>query len=270
MMNDYQMEELIPIVAGLTQEYTSKQSTSVSYDRARQLMEAVIYCINLNEEGNQLAKAEAMTAKEAYALGFEILLTKVKKAQHAYNEMIVNFEAYENENYYDTVTKAISVFFIYYDVKFAPQETIITMDYPTICPVNQLVGISAIEKYIDYISIEQAFLGALPKEFVIQTLTNYQASYRKQFYNICNIVLRHILKYMLIGKKLGTVLTQEDYGKIKHIISLKNKTELKAIFSDFLEKLVCEKYNNNLRMFDYLKRDIEDFVVEVKCSKELY
>lgn len=39
----YSMEELIPIVAKLTEEFTAKESSSVTYERARQFMEAVIY-----------------------------------------------------------------------------------------------------------------------------------------------------------------------------------------------------------------------------------
>ena len=39
----YDMEELMPIVARLTEEFTSGESTSVTYERARSLMEAVIY-----------------------------------------------------------------------------------------------------------------------------------------------------------------------------------------------------------------------------------
>ena len=41
----YEMEELIPIVAELTERYTGYESTSVTYEKANQLMEAVIYCI---------------------------------------------------------------------------------------------------------------------------------------------------------------------------------------------------------------------------------
>ena len=38
---DYGMEELIPVVAELTEKFTSAESSSVSYERARHLMEAV-------------------------------------------------------------------------------------------------------------------------------------------------------------------------------------------------------------------------------------
>lgn len=42
-VDTYHMEELIPIVAMLADKYTSKESSSISYERANQLMEATIY-----------------------------------------------------------------------------------------------------------------------------------------------------------------------------------------------------------------------------------
>ena len=41
----YKTEELIPIVAKLAEKYTAKESTSITYEKAQQLMGAVIYCI---------------------------------------------------------------------------------------------------------------------------------------------------------------------------------------------------------------------------------
>lgn len=42
---DYEMEELLPIVATLAEKYTGGESSSISYEKAGQLMEAVMYCI---------------------------------------------------------------------------------------------------------------------------------------------------------------------------------------------------------------------------------
>ena len=68
-MNDYEMEELIPIVAKLTERFTSKESTSVTYEQARQLMGAVIYCIQQCQGENNVSISDRMPAKDAYAYG---------------------------------------------------------------------------------------------------------------------------------------------------------------------------------------------------------
>lgn len=267
-MNNYEMEELLPLVAELTEKYTSKESTSISYEKARQLMEAVIYCIHQCEDDNQLISAEKLSAKDAYYLGREKLKEKVKRTQTAYNKMIVDFNSFGNENYNDTVTKGIPGFFQYYDIWFAPQETIITMDYPTICPIRGVTGIDAIEKYVEYISCEQRFMGALPEDYVCEILYRFQKSYKKQFYNVCSIILRHILGHMITGQKLGVFASKEDYVKMEEIIQAHDKVWLKKKLLNLLESLIQQKYEGNLSMQLYLKEDIEDYATEMYIAAQ--
>lgn len=262
------MEELLPLVAELTEKYTSKESTSISYERARQLMEAVIYCIHQCEDDNQLISAEKLSAKDAYYFGCEKLKEKVKRTQTAYNKMIIDFNSFGNENYNDTVTKGIPGFFRYYDIWFAPQETIITMDYPTICPMKGVTGIDAIEKYVEYISYEQRFMGALPENYVCEILYRFQKSYKKQFYNICSIILRHILGHMITGQKLGMVASDEDYIRLQEIIQAHDKAWLETRLVNLLESLIREKYEGNLLMQLYLKEDLKDFATEMYLAAQ--
>ena len=51
----YEMEDLIPLVGYLAQKYTSGESTSVTYEKAEQLMEAVLYCIREAERETEHA-----------------------------------------------------------------------------------------------------------------------------------------------------------------------------------------------------------------------
>lgn len=267
-MKNYEINELLPIVAELTERYTSKESTSISYERARQLMEAVLYCIKECEEDNQLISSKGMAVREAYRCGYENVIRKVKKTQIAYNEMIINFCAYGNENYHDTVTKAIPGFFKYYDARFAPQENIITMDYPTICPIAGNSGIDAIEKYVKFISYEQRFMSALPQEYVYEVLSKFQLSYRKQFYNICSIILRHILVHMMLEKSLEKVSTEEDYEMLREVIIKQGREKSEKIFLGLLEKLIQEKYGGDKELENYLGTDLKDFTTEIHIAAQ--
>lgn len=261
----YTMEELIPIVAKLADKYTLKESTSISYERAQQLMEAVIYCIaHCSGERELISRdEERLTAEAAYQRGYENLISKVKKTQESYNDMILYFNAYGNENYHDTVIKALPGFFRYYDVRFAPQETLITMDYPVLCPITGKAGIDAIEKYVEYIGLEQKFMGALPDEYVQEVLYRFQTGYRKQFYNICDIVLRHILGHMMLGKGFEQVSMKSDYEMLSEII-LKHDVEwIEEMFMNHLHSLIQEKYNGDEAMEKYLQADIKNTATEL-------
>lgn len=260
----YEMEELLPIVAALAEQYTSKESTSVSYEQANRLMEAVLYCIDQCSEVGQLASNRGLTAREAYEWGYEFVVQKVKRTQELYNEMIVEFCAYGNENYEASVKRAIPGFFQYYDAKFAPRETIITMDYPTICPIADETGINAVGKYVEYISCEQRFLEALPQECVCDILFRFQTDYGKQFYNICSIVLRHILGHMLIGEPLGNMAGEKEYATLGRLILERDAEYLEKLIKKLLHQLILKKYEGDQMLECYLQADIRNFVVEMQ------
>ena len=126
----YEIEELIPLVGWLAQKYTSGESTSVTYEKAEQLMEAVLYCIREAERETEYAVAapERMTAEKIYHIGAEAVERKTKTALKLYHQILPEFHSYENQCLQDTMTKGIPEFFKWYDVRFAPQETILTLE----------------------------------------------------------------------------------------------------------------------------------------------
>ena len=145
--NIYSMEDLLPIVAKLAKEFTGNESSSVTYERARQLMEAVLYCMSHFETGDlALSSSNLLPAEEIYRLGLDALIEKVKSTQNKYNRLMEFFDHYGNKNYRDTVEKALPGFFLYYDVKFAPTDPIITMDYPVFKMDMNLQGIDRIRQ----------------------------------------------------------------------------------------------------------------------------
>ena len=184
---NYEMNELLPVVANLTEKYTAGQSTSVTYERAQKLMEAVLYCVEEFERLKGLA-AEKISAQMAYEIGYERILDKTKKVKEEYHVMMKTFQAYGNKNYYDTVTNAISGFFLYYDIRFAPQETIITMDYPVFEVDRKLEGIDIISQYIDAIWEEQCYLMKFPRNYIISELRSFHPRYEKEFFNLKEIL----------------------------------------------------------------------------------
>ena len=217
------MEELIPIVAELTEKYTSKESTSVSYNTAKQLMNAVIYCMNeidlVNYELDSGAAkdmavkdmTEQQNSKLAYRTGYELVVKKVFKTKALFEEMALDFNAYRNRAYYETVMKGMPAFFLYYDPKFNPQNHILTLDYPTIKSVQNSCGIDAIYEYLSYTKLEQELLKAFPEEYITTLLSFYHADYEELFINIGSIVLRNIIVCMILGKNITNHCFEKIY-----------------------------------------------------------
>lgn len=275
-MNDYPLKELMPIVAKLAEGYVSKESTSIPYEKAEQLIDAVLYCIHeiTSANKNQTSDMELLqpffennqniTIEDMYINGYKIVIEKVKNTQLLFNEMISSFNSYGNENYQDTVTRAIPGFFRLYDVRFAPQDTVITMDYPVLGGPytdegKSITGIDAIKKYVEDISLEQLFLGRFPENYVIDVLYEFQKDYKKQFYNICEIILRHVLANLLINANPDDTDTAKKHIKILETLRNMTKTELRQKLTCILEIFITEQYSDNHKLYDYLNRDTDEY-----------
>ena len=270
-MSSYAMEELLPIVAELTAKYTRNESTSVTYETAEQLMGAVLYCIHeYHEEStydsdviNKEDTIRAMTtakqgenARRAYEEGYQKVLKKIESVRVSYNHLVEIFQAYGNVNYHDTVIKGVAGFFKFYDPRFAPQDSIITMDYPTIRPIGELTGIDAIERYITDISLEQSLLQALPTEWIIETLTADHTDFQTQFYNICGVVLRELLDQ----RKVRAWIKELPVGQTQ---SEQFRGELEEKLTEKLRRMVREHYHDDPALLDYLSGVLPDICVEL-------
>ena len=257
---DYRMEELVPVVAELVEKYTSAESTSVTYERAAHLMEAVLYCIHECEGQAVLMAADGLSAKEAYSVGKQLVKEKTACAQRQYERLMEDFCAYENENYHDTVVHAVPGFFRKYDIEFAPQETIITMDYPVLMPPAGLTGIDAIAEYIRCIALEQQFMGTFPGEYVIEVLHGYQAGYRRQFYNLCSILFRHTLERLLASHMGDTDCTCSTAQVRERLVRNYTRQQMQELLEALTEQMVLQGFQNAGGLAAYLKCDIDDYI----------
>jgi len=270
------MEELIPIVAELTEKYTSKESTSVSYNTAKQLMNAVIYCMNeidlVNYELDSGAAkdmavkdmTEQQNSKLAYRTGYELVVKKVFKTKALFEEIALDFNAYRNRAYYETVMKGMPAFFLYYDPKFNPQNHILTLDYPTIKSVQDSCGIDAIYEYLSYTKLEQELLKAFPEEYITTLLSFYHADYEELFINIGSIVLRNIIVCMILGKNITNhCFEKNDAVILKKYIESSSQEELEIKLCNLVKILVNQVYNHNEQLYEYLKEDVKDISFEL-------
>lgn len=230
MKTEYQMEQLLPLVAKLTDKYTSKESSSVTYETASMLMEAVIYTLDecfaydtcvMDAENNSVgADAEAgfqtrslvserkstVDASVMYDRGKELILEKVYQAKSLYEAIAMDFVWYGCRNYKDTVLKGMPAFFTKYDPLFKPQDHILTLDYPLLCRVSrsdgeELRGVDLILYYLKCIQAEQWFLKCFAPEAVQSCLRELGSDF-PAFYmdNLCQPVLWRALECMIADR----------------------------------------------------------------------
>lgn len=267
---EYQLEELMPIVKELSEKYTRKESTSITYELAQQLMEAVIYCIEQNDSvensnlNTLLDTNTTISVKDAYNLGYTIAFNKVTKSMQIYDNIINGFNDYDNKAYHDTVVLGMPSFFKYYDIKFNPQNHLLTLDYPILININDKCGINAIYSYLNYIQLEQNFLNSLPESFVKKILVLYSKNYKSLFINICSIVLRYMLISIVCNNNINNYNYNENNIKqIKNFLQNKGKKDLETQLENILKNIIETKYENNQILYKYLLEDIKNFSTEL-------
>ena len=100
----------MPLVKELSWKYTGKASTSITYEAAQQLMKAVLYCIQeytLGAGKDVLCPGKKVSAREAYELGYALVLKKTQDARECYNQVAEHFDSYGNRAYEETFRKGI-------------------------------------------------------------------------------------------------------------------------------------------------------------------
>ena len=180
-------EELLKLLWDLTKKYTANQSSSVTYETAQMLLEAIQYCMEEYYKAETEEKAAIVTAardiplETIYRKGYEAVLKKAYLAKKVYERILPDFEDYGCRHYRDTIIKGIPVFFMRYDPQFCPQEHILTLDYPVEANLTKLYGVDLIYEYLQCIEKEQKYLKHFSTEQVRSCLRKVHPDYEELF-----------------------------------------------------------------------------------------
>ena len=268
---DYEMEELVPIVGKLAEKYTSHESTSITYEKAEQLMGAVLYCIHelWESSGNAPSLNKKLSAQRAYEMGAAYVREKTGKALDLYNRILPEFCHYENKCLYDTFVKGIPEFFKWYDVQFEPQNTILTLDYPLLKDISEYTGIDKIFEFIKSIGLEQKFLKLFPAGYVINILSKDNRNWQESMDNICEIVFIHVIGHIILGKSLTVIeLEEDDYSYMQKIFKQATLEDIKKQSTTALEIFIKNYYENDRELLNYLSGAISGIVVRLKNAAD--
>lgn len=267
---DYQMEELFPIVSELAQKYAGYESTSITYEKAQSLMEAVLFCLSeYNGSATDSLVQRDISVKEQYSIGAKLLSEKVENIRKIFNEVSFQFEDFGVKCLYDTVQKGIPQFLKWYDIKFCPQNTILTLDYPLLIDCSSLTGADAVYKYIRAIQTEQIFLGKFDRNYVMLVLEKYNSEYSDMIENICSIVLTNIIGHIAIKKPFNDIdFLYEEYLQLSKIFAGKSIPDIENVVKDLIKKIVSQFYENDMDMLEYLCYETNNIAVRIYTANQ--
>ena len=267
---DYQMEELLPIVSELAQKYAGYESTSITYEKAQSLMEAVLFCLSeYNSSAKDSLVQKDISVKEQYNIGAKLLSEKVENIRKIFNEISFQFEDFGVKCLYDTVQKGIPQFLKWYNIKFCPQNTILTLDYPLLIDCSSLTGADAVYKYIRAIQTEQIFLGKFDRNYVMLVLEKYNSEYSDMIENICSIVLTNIIGHIAIKKPFNDIdFLYEEYLQLSKIFAGKSIPDIENVVKNLIKKIVSQFYKSDMDMLEYLCYETNNIAVRIYTANQ--
>lgn len=262
----YEPEELIALTAELSWKYTGCESTSITYERAQSLMEAVLYCIDAYGRWNEEALVSGRaSAKDAYQKGYTLVIEKMEQLVRLVEEVLANFEDYGVLCLRDTVRHGLPEFLRRYDARFAPQETLLTLDYPLLTSVAGLSGVAAVYPYTACISYEQRFLHRFEREYVTALLRAYHRDYALLVENVCGVVLPNILGHLLLQKPLSERgFSASEYARLAAIFADKPQQEAVAVLAQAVQALVAQVYDGDEELGWYLGEGVADIAARAR------
>lgn len=256
--SEQELEELLALVSELAEDFTGYESTSVSYERAQALMEAVLYCIRECESADGNVVRTGMTLRAQYETGLLLLREKTEKIRKLFNGLSDTFDDYGVKCLFDTVQKGVPEFLKWYDVRFAPQETILTLDYPLLTDLGGRCGADAVCAYMCAIETEQRFLRGLGRGYVTSVLEHYDPCYVDMVENICSIVLADVVWHMAAKKPL-TVEAGDfrgtDRARILKLFDGKTVPETEELIKQMIRAVTAQYYGDDSGISDYLCRE---------------
>lgn len=266
---EYELAELLPIVESLSRKYTRNESTSISYETAQKLMEAVLYCIQEVEHASADLPAAVLSAADAYALGYEAVLRKTKLTAERYNAMMERFSSYGNRAYEETIAQGFPAFFRWYDPLFAPQEHILTLDYPLLLPLEALCGIDRIAAYLECIEIEQRFLRCFSEEFIRSALFKHHPQWEGLFLNMPYHVLKKLLCLLLLDiHQEKERFSDIDYENLRTKLNGLSKEALKEKLTALFKQFLSQYFPQDTAMEAYLEYAVGDIAAELRLGLE--
>ena len=263
MMNIEHTDEILILLSKRIDKYTSKESTSVPYSIARQLMDSILYCIELAQENvstqapNQVDSNRINTNSTAiptitnsqtevgleslYQNGLEQVKIMTLETKAFFKELERTFNSYKNSCYYDTIIDGMPAFFLHYNPDFDARNTILTLDYPLLSEASSNGGIIQIRDYLYCIKQEQLLLSKFPTDMVESILRVYEKDYTELIFNLCMPILNNAIACVLLNRPLLPLYITEAERKELEKIGIKNSTsQLTDLLEHVLELLVQE------------------------------
>lgn len=249
-------------------KYNGTDSTSMPIERARDLLESLIYTFSVVAEEDKIS-ADTLLQKdfeEVIKRGQAILDDKRKNLHHKLAKLCLEAPDISNAYYIDTI-KNLGVFFKKYDIYYEAHQIPCSIDYLLLSPIPEdIKGISFIEEYISCIETENQFINCFELKTVIGLLQKVIPDYKEEYANLCEPVFISAVGRMILGYKTDSLdIAQEDVLLLNNCLKDKSKEELFALITSAVEML-CREIGFDKDKASYFAETVNSLIMRIEIA----
>lgn len=253
--------------------YTHGESSSVRTEDAEIIMSSVLYTVGLHLKSLPTPE-DAVSAlcrenfRDIYISGrkrINIKLATVKKIAEFLSQNAPKSRAIY---YRQAVKKLTARFLSVYNPDFAAHDAAVLPDYPLLVPVNNLVGVEYMQKYLEGLYSETQFLRLFSPITVDTVLYAKNPEYPETPDNILHPIFLSAMGAILIGNDVFSLMGGEDIPLLYDIFDSKSKAEVLSILESTLKRLIDALHIGSPSLVRYLNASLSDIASEILSATE--
>lgn len=265
--------DCLTILAHQIQLYTGADSSSVRAEEAEGILESVLFTVGicLKEYNDPDDAAEALLREGAQALfvrGRARIDRLLKTTRLLHAQIARHLLETPNVFYRSTLVDGVAGFWRMYRPDFAAQDSHITLDYPLLCPVSDLVGIELIRGCLERFDCENQFCLCFSAKAIHRLMCGLPVDYRQLPLNLCEPVLTAALGCVLSGKSIRPLsLTAGDLAGLKKRFGQSGRGEILPVLQEALEQVKASLALTG-RVARYLAAALPGIAVSVETAMQ--
>ncbi len=220
LLSEFDIEKVqmqcLEFLAYKSGRYSGGKSSSIKVEIAENIMNSNLYTMGLYLKSLPDADCAADELKttavpEMYQKGRKIIDIKFQAAKHIYKLARQNRINTLNYTYNATLEDSgIGIFFNAYNPDYEAHEIPASIDYQLCNPVNDLVGVEFIQKYLENLYLENQFCANFAAENIHYLLCGYDQGYQDLLLNIFEQVLTETLGCWLVQRNIKDLAISVD------------------------------------------------------------
>lgn len=235
--------QLFNLLREVTLKYTSGDSSSVTVERANQLLANISYKIGLCLKGQRGVEEAVFLLKECpaailYQKGEGIAKRRVVLARRLLDKTREIQMTTKNIAYHDTLGEGLQEFFYYYDYRFEANMSPGMVDYPLNMKHPELSGIEFVHEYLQGFYMENQFCMNFDTKVQENIFRGYDKGYDELLINLFEHTLANALGCTLCHKPPQVLdIWGEDYECITNRLRGLGLKQIKALLGEQLDFL---------------------------------